>query len=99
MPILLLPTVLLSTNIIVDNIIVNSIVNIDNITSIKWSIMGRVYGKTKTDRCPSCLAEILHLIEYFDDIWLLNKRSEFINHCRHQNNLLLKSLKRNDSMD
>ena len=37
--------------------------------------------------------------EYVDDIRLLNKRCEFINHCRHQNNLLLKILKRNDSMD
>ena len=61
--------------------------------------MERVYGKTKIDRFSLCLVKMLHLIEYFDDIWLLNKRSEFINHCRHQNNLLLKSLKRNDSTD
>ena len=57
------------------------------------------YGKTEIDRSPFCLAEKLHLIEYFDDIRLLNKRSEFINQCRHQNKLLLKSLKRNNSMD
>ena len=61
--------------------------------------MERVYGKTNIDRCPLCLEEELHFTEYFDNIWLLNKRSEFINHCRHQNKLLLKSLKRNDSMD
>ena len=67
--------------------------------SIKWSIVEKVYGKTKIDRCPLCLTEKLHLIEYFDHIRLLNQRSEFINHCRHQNKLLLKSLKRNDSMD
>ena len=67
--------------------------------SIKWLIVEKVHGKTKIDRCPLCLAEKLHLIEYFDDIWLLNKRSEFINHCRDQNKLLLKSLQRNDSMD
>ena len=53
--------------------------------------MGKVYGKTKTDHCPLCLAKKLHLIEYSDDIRLLNKRSEFINHCRYQNKLLLKS--------
>ena len=53
----------------------------------------------KIDRSPLYLAEKLHLIGYFDDIWLLNKRSEFINHCRHQNKLLLKSLKRNSSMN
>ena len=67
--------------------------------SIKWYIVEKVYGKTKIDRCPLCLAEKLHLIQYFDDIRLLNKRSEFINHYRHQNKLLLKSLRRNDSMD
>ena len=49
--------------------------------SIKWSIVGRIYGKTIIDHCPLCLAEKLHLIEYFDDILLLNKRSKFINHC------------------
>ena len=59
---------------------------------IKWSIVERVYRKTTIDSCPLCLAEKLNLIEYFDDIQLLNKRSEFINHCRHQYNLLLKSL-------
>ena len=67
--------------------------------SIKWLIVERVCWKTKIDRCPLCLGRILHLIEYFDDIRLLNKRSEFINHCRHQNNLLFESFKRNDSMD
>ena len=36
------------------------------------------------------------LIEYFDDIRLLNKRSKFNNHCRHQSNLLLK---KNDSVN
>ena len=53
----------------------------------------------KIDRCHLCLAEKLHLIEYFDDIWLLNKRSEQINHSRHQSKLLLKSLKRSDSIN
>ena len=61
--------------------------------------MERVYVKTKIDRCPLCLAEKLHLIEYFNDFRLLNKRSEFINHCRHQNKLLFKSFKKSDSMD
>ena len=61
--------------------------------------MEKVYGKTKIDRCPLCLAEKLHLIEYFGHIRLLNKRGEFINHCRHRIKLLLISLKRNNSMD
>ena len=29
----------------------------------------------------------------------MNKKSEFINACRHQSKFLLKNLKRNDSMD
>ena len=66
---------------------------------IKWCIVEKGYGKTKLDRCSLCLADKLYLIEHFDDIRLLNERSEFINQCRHQNKLLLKSLKRKDSMD
>ena len=67
--------------------------------SIKWSIVEKSSWENKIDHFPLCLEEKLHLIKYFDEIWLLNKRSEFINHCRHQNKLLLRSLKRNDSMD
>ena len=67
--------------------------------SIKWSLVEKVYEKTKLDHCLFCLAEKLQLIEHFDDTQLLNKRSESINQCRHQNKLLLKSLKRKDSMD
>ena len=67
--------------------------------NIEWLIVEEVHGKTKIDRCPLCLAETLHLIEYFDDIRFLNKRIEFINHCRHQNKVSLNSLKRSDSMD
>ena len=65
----------------------------------KRSIVEKVYGKTKIDRCPLCLAEKLHLVVYFDDIQLLKKILEFINHFRHQNKLLLKTLQINDSMD
>ena len=67
--------------------------------SIKWSIVEKSLWENKIDHCPLCLEEKLHLIKYFDEIWLLNKISEFTNHCRHQNKLLLRSLKRNDSMD
>ena len=40
----------------------------------------------------------LHLIEYLDDIWWLDKRSEFFNHRRYQNKPLLKSLKRKENI-
>ena len=66
---------------------------------INWSIVAKVKGSTKINYCPLCLTEKYHLIEYFNDIRLLNKKSEFVNACRHQSKLLLKSLKSNDSMD
>ena len=61
--------------------------------------MEKVYKKTNIDCCPLGLAEKLHSIQYFEHIQLLNKGSEFIDPCRHQNKLVLKSLKRDDSMD
>ena len=53
--------------------------------TINWSIVAL------TEKC--------HLTEYFNDIRLLNKKSQLINACRHQSKLLIKTLKRNDSMD
>ena len=70
----------------------------DNI-NIYWSIVAKVKGSTKINDCPLCLTEKYHLIEYFNDIRLLKKKIEFANACRHQNNLLLKNSKINDSMD
>ena len=67
--------------------------------TINWSIVAKLKGSTKTSYCLLCLTEKYHLIEYFNNICLLNKKSEFINACRHQSKLLLKNLKRNDSMD
>ena len=67
--------------------------------TINWSIVAKVKSSTKVNYCPMCLTEKYHLIEYFDDIRLLNKKSEFINARRHQSKLLFENLKRNDSMD
>ena len=66
----------------------------DQITSrIRRWIVEKVYGWKKPNFCSLCLAEKLHLIEHFNDNWLLNKRNEFISGCRHQSKLLLKSFK------
>ena len=46
--------------------------------SFKWSIVKRVYGKTKIVRCPLGLTGKLQLIEYYDDIRLLNEISELL---------------------
>ena len=67
----------------------------DQITSrIRWSIVEKVYGRTKINYCLLCLAEKLHLIEHFNDNGFLNKRNKFISGCRHQIKLLLKNFKR-----
>ena len=59
----------------------------------RWSVIEKVYGRTKTNFCPLCLAEKLHLIKHINDNRSLNKRNEFIGKCRHQVKLLLKSFK------
>ena len=51
---------------------------------IRWSSVEKVYGRTKINFCPLCLAEKLHLIEHFNDNRLLNERNEFISGCRHR---------------
>ena len=43
------------------------------ISRIRWSVVEKVYGKTKI--CPPWLAEKVHLIEHFNDNRLLNKRN------------------------
>ena len=50
---------------------------------IRWSIVEKVYGRTRIKFCPRCLAEKVHLIEHFNDNRLLNKMNEFISVCRH----------------
>ena len=57
-------------------------------------IAAKVKGSTKVNYWPLCLTEKYHLIEYFNDIRLLNRKSEFINACRHQSKLSLKNLKK-----
>ena len=34
---------------------------------IRWLIVEKVYGKTKIDFCPLCLAEKEHSIEHFNN--------------------------------
>ena len=47
----------------------------------------------------SILAEKFFIIKSLDDSNLLNRISELVSKCRHQNKLLLSNVKRNDSMD
>ena len=66
---------------------------------VKWSIIKRVNSKTAANYCKLCLTEKFYIIQSLDDKNLLNKKSELVNKCRHQINLLLSNVKRNDSMD
>ena len=52
--------------------------------TIHWKILSHVKGVTKCGYCSLCLTEKLWLLHYFDDMHLLNKKSEFISKCRHE---------------
>ena len=62
----------------------------DNIVpSIKWKILRIVRGKPTSNYCRLCLTEKFFIINSIGDNRVLNKRSEFVNKCRHQNKYLL----------
>ena len=47
---------------------------------INWLIFAKVKGSTKINYCLLCLTGKYHLIEYFNDICLLNKRVNLLMH-------------------
>ena len=57
---------------------------------IKWSIASKVYGYANSSQCKLCLMEKYWIIKNFNNPNLLNKKSEMMNKCRHQNRILLK---------
>ena len=59
--------------------------------SITWNIMSVVNCRPRGGVCRLCLTEKLWLLKHFNDVNLLNKKSEFISKCRHENKLLIKS--------
>ena len=70
---------------------------------VTWKVVSNVFSDPKINFCKLCLTEKVLIINVLNDTHLLNKKSELINACRHQNKFLLKCLKRNnkrhDSMD
>lgn len=66
---------------------------------IKWRIAKKIYAKSRFNYCKLCLMEKLFINNYLGDERLLNKKSEFVSKCRHQNKLLIKSVSLKDSMD
>lgn len=60
--------------------------------SIGWSILKKTSGyNTISKTCNLCLTEKLLISEHKDKDKLLNKRSELVSKCRHENKHLLKN--------
>ena len=60
--------------------------------TIEWSTLRKTNGYNMVSKsCNLCLTEKLLISEYRDKEKLLNKRSELISKCRHQNKYLLKN--------
>ena len=66
---------------------------------VKWRIVKKVNGKVSPNYCKLYLTEKFFIIKSLDHCNLLNKRSEPVSKCRHQNKLLLCNVIRNDSID
>ena len=62
-----------------------------------WKVLrtARTYSNI-TKRCSLCLHEKLAIITYPYPDELLNRRSELVTKCRHENKFLLKSFNSND---
>ena len=64
---------------------------------ISWKIVKSAPAYTNTSkRCVLCLEEKMAIITYPDQEKLLNKGSELISKCRHENKFLLKYYDSND---
>ena len=66
---------------------------------VKWSIVKRVSSKTSANYGKLCLTEKFYITRSLSNKNLLNKKSELVNKCRHQNKLLLSNIKKNDTMN
>ena len=61
---------------------------------VKWGIVKKVNRKVSLNYCKLCLTENFFIIKSLHDCSILNKRSEFVSKCRHQNKLLLSNAKK-----
>ena len=66
--------------------------NENKIPFIKHRNFKKVYAKARFNYCNLCLMEKLYINNSVGDERLLNKKSEFVSKCRHQNKLLVKSV-------
>ena len=65
----------------------------NNVPTITWKTARKVYGNPKHRFCILCLIEKLLIVKFQNEDILLNKRSEFISKCRHENKLLIVTMK------
>ena len=66
----------------------------DNISfSVNWTVITKVYGSSYPLLCKSCLTEKLSIINFINDVNMLNKRSELLGRCRHLKKYLLRNVK------
>ena len=64
----------------------------NEIPNLNWSILKTAPAYTNiTKRCLLCLSEKLAIVTYPNEEALLNKRSEMISKCRHENAFLLRN--------
>ena len=69
----------------------------NKLPDLKWSIIKSVPAYSNlTKRCLLCLHEKLAIISYPAPDELLNKKTEFISKCRHENKFLLANYKSKD---
>ena len=74
-----------------------SLINENKTPIINWKVLKIIYSKVTADFCKLCLMENLYILNALGEVRCLNKKSEFVSKCRHQNKLLLKNIK--GSMD
>ena len=66
------------------------------IPSIEWKIVTKVFCNAKSNHCLLCLKEKYFIMNYLHEEILLNKRSELISKCRHENKNILANIGNND---
>ena len=59
--------------------------------TIQWKVLSNFKGLTKKGFCSLCLTEQFCSIKYFDNVNLLNKKSELISNCQQENKLVISS--------
>ena len=69
------------------------------VPTIKWCIVRKIHGNAKSDFCKLCLTEKYFILNNLGNNKLLNKKSKFVNKCRHQKKMLLSSVLCEDSLD